>query len=76
MKVHCTYFNQFGKYYTQGTYTTFREEIHEIFDEVRQMLNNGLLPGLRRGTTNFHVLVEVPDHPNAHPCLIVPPSWE
>lgn len=70
MKVKLTYFKQSGKYYTDGEYDTNKEALYEIWDEVRSKQVAGELPGLIVGCTKFTILVEVPDHPHAHPHLI------
>lgn len=69
--VELQYFKDSGKYYSSGEYQTQKLYMYEIFDEVREMLANGKRPGLVDGANEFHTLVTVPNHPHAHPALIV-----
>lgn len=70
-KVNLTYFKHNGSFYSGGEYTSDKEFLFEIFDEVREMERCYELPGLR-GNDHWLVLVDVPDHPDRHPHLIVP----
>lgn len=69
-QVELTYFKDTGKYYATGSYTTHRDDLGDVWEEVRLMLFNGNRPGLVDGSDGFHVLVEVPGHPHAHPRLL------
>jgi hypothetical protein len=69
-RVHLTYFKGSGKYYSSGQYQTSHEELHQIFQEVKGLVQSGQLPGLRQGAS-FNTLIEVPDHPHNHPHLIM-----
>jgi hypothetical protein len=71
MKVNLTYFKDTGKYYCEGLYHTNLDPLFEIWDEVREMKKVGALPGLVKGSTEFYVLVEVPEHEHNHPRLIL-----
>jgi hypothetical protein len=79
MFVKLTYFQKSGKYYTESEYTTQLKNLDfapypglwEIFAEVQQMRDSGNLPGLVKGAKEFHVLVDVPEHPHRHPALIL-----
>jgi len=57
-EVHLTYFKDSGKYYSEGHYNTDKEAFYEIVEEIRQMLANGIRPGLVNGF-EFHVLAEI-----------------
>ena len=69
--VNLTYFKKSGKYYSGGRYKTGLDELHLIFQEVRNFQELGLLPDLVTGATEFHVLVDVPLHPHNHPYLCI-----
>jgi len=71
MRVELTYFKGTGKYVTEATYETEMKDMHDIWDELRVMLNDGKRPGLYDGHSGYHVLVNVPDHPHDHPRLMV-----
>lgn len=47
--VHLTYLKKSGKYYSEGMYTTRKEHMHQIFEEVRELTQRGELPGLVQG---------------------------
>jgi hypothetical protein len=72
-EVNLTYFKSTGKYYSEGTFTTSKEELSEIFTQVKQFLDDGMLPGLCEGAREFFVLISVPGHPHDHPHLCIPP---
>lgn len=76
MKVNLTYFKDTGKYYSEGSYETEKEHLFSIFQEVQQKVQDRILPGLVRGCSEFIVGIDVPDHPNNHPRLIVPSTEE
>ena len=69
--VHLTYFKKSGKYYTEGKYTSYKQHLFEIWEEVINLRNDGNLPDLRKGATDFNILIEVPTHPHAHPTIIM-----
>lgn len=73
-KVELTYFQASGKYYTDGEYESSRTHLFEIWEDVHIMHREKALPGLRPGHSYFIVLVDVPDHPHAHPHLIGVPN--
>ncbi|HEX9987061.1 MAG TPA: hypothetical protein VGE45_01080 [Chloroflexia bacterium] len=70
MEVELIYFKSSGKYYSEGQYETNREHMFQIFDEVKEMRDQGKLPGLRDGSRGYHILVTVPEHPQEYPGLI------
>lgn len=71
MKVNLVYFKQSGKYYSEGSYETNRKELYEIWYDVSLLMQDKELPGLTQGHSNFIVSVDVPEHPNNHPHLIL-----
>jgi hypothetical protein len=71
MKVQLTYFKDTGKFYGGGEYDTDKDALYEIWDEVREMIKQGIRPGLVEGCHEFHTLVNVPDHRHEHPRLIL-----
>lgn len=70
-KVKLTYFKSSGKYYTDGEYETKETELYLIYREVRELKRMGKLPGLAEGHSDFFVLAEVPDYPQAYPHLAI-----
>lgn len=70
-KVLLTYFRASGKYYTEGEYETKKTGLYEIWDEVENLKLLGTLPGLVEGANEFHISIDVPDHPHRHPHLIL-----
>ena len=57
-KVKLTYFTpDTGAYATEGRYESKQDFVFEIVREVREMLAEGRLPGLRRGFTNVVALI-------------------
>lgn len=83
MKVVLRYFKPSGKWYADGEYETSVPEVdlvhpagqrgpalYQIWQEVEQLKNAKRLPGLREGHSDFTVLIDVPDHPHRHPCII------
>lgn len=70
--VRLTYFKKSGKYYSEGEYISHHLHLLDIFREVRCMVEDTKkLPGLVDGAVEFHVLIDVPNHPHSHPALIV-----
>lgn len=72
MKVQLTYFKLRGKFYCDGEYTTQKEHLFEIFDEVAQLSDTRQLPGLTEGHSPYIVLISVPEHPHNHLHLVMP----
>jgi hypothetical protein len=72
MKVKLTYFTPRGKYYTDGEYETEKTNLWEIVEEVNVLARERKLPGLIEGHSQFIVHVDVPEHPNNHPNLVLP----
>ena len=71
MIVKLTYFKLSGKYYSEGSYPTDKKQLFEIWDEVKKLQEEKYLPGLLPGHSEFHVLIDVPEHPHRHPHLIL-----
>lgn len=69
-KIDLTYFKKSGKYYSSGCYYTNKEQMYHVFNEVKEMLENGKWPDLVDGINEFYVSVSSDEHPNAYPCLI------
>ena len=70
-EVKLTYFRERGKYYSDGSYTSEKEHLFEIFEEVENMAKDKKLPDLLEGCSEFHVLIDVPTHKYNHPHLVV-----
>lgn len=72
MLVKLTYFKASGKYYTEGKcYAKRGLPLFRIWELLDDMLKLGKRPGLVDGCNEFTVLIDVPDHQNNHPHLIV-----
>lgn len=69
--VNLTYFKDTGKYYSSGSFKTTHKPLYMIFEEVINMMKLGKRPGLIDGNSGFHVLIEVPEHENNHPRLLI-----
>ena len=69
--VELTYFKNTGKYYSIGGYHSYMLHMHEIYQEVRELKELGKLPGLVNGAIHFIVLINVPDHEDNVPHLIL-----
>lgn len=72
MLVKLSYFKPTGKWYSDGEMTVDPMPLYEIWGRVASLAQGRLLPGLQEGHSEFIVLVDVPDHPHAHPHLIIP----
>ena len=46
-------------------------ELFEIWNEVKEMKNKKILPGLVKGAWDYIISVDVPNHKNRHPKLIL-----
>jgi len=69
--VHLTYFRKNGKYYTNGNYVSYKQHLFEIWEEIGNLRDTGKLPGITSDTKEFHILIEVPNYPNAHPTILI-----
>lgn len=72
MRVELTYFKLGGKFYTSDCYNTTHEHLEDVWDEVREALSLGRLPGLCEGAKEFIVLINAPEHKGNHPRLCIP----
>lgn len=72
MRVNLDYFRPTGKWYASGHYDTTLEDLGDIWDEVRALAANRMLPGLCANHSDYVVSINVPDHPHNHPRLIMP----
>jgi hypothetical protein len=73
MQVKLDYFKPNGKWCTEGEYREHQTKpLHEIWQDVKQMLLDKTLPGLCVDHSLFIVSVDVPEHEHNHPHLIVP----
>lgn len=72
LRVNLTYYREAGKFSTEGHYRTRQTDLWEIWVEVQRMLDERKLPGLIEGHDACFVTVDVPQHVNRHPHLILP----
>lgn len=73
-QVQLSYFRPTGKFLTAATTTSSRAALHEIWADVNEMRRLGRLPNLRPGTGHdLFVVVDVPDHPQRTPHMVMPP---
>ena len=73
-KVHLTYFRQTGKFLATAETTIARHAIVQIWEEIDEMRRLGGLPGLRPGAgRDLLISIDVPDHPQRVPHLVMPP---
>lgn len=73
-KVQLRYFRQTGKFLATAETILAFEELVEIWEEIDDMRRIGRLPGLRPGAgRDLFVLIEVPDHPQRVPHLVMAP---
>lgn len=70
-EVHLTYFRKSGKYYSEGKYTSYKQHLFEIWEEVGNLRRDGKLPHITEGSREWNILVEVPRHPHAHPTILM-----
>lgn len=69
MKIKLTYFKAFGggplnlggKYYSTGEFESKSDMFHEFLDEIEDLIYNKNLPGLMKGSSEFHVYVDETD---------------
>lgn len=69
-KVKLKYFKESGKFYSDGEFETTLENMYDIFDLVKLLKYHGYLPGLFRGSIEFHITIDVPTHEFNYPALI------
>ncbi len=68
-KIKLTYFKQTGKYYSEGSYLTEKEQMFEISDEIKKMKNENKLPEI--SGSEWIIYVDADNHPNGYPLLIL-----
>lgn len=56
-QVYLQYFKKSGKYYSSGQYVTDKTSYYEIIQEVSSMLQEGNLPDLVEGCSEFDVYI-------------------
>jgi hypothetical protein len=67
VKVILTYFRESGKYYSEGIYMEDYLPLYKIWEKIENMKKH---PGLSMKWRGF-ISVDVPDHINNHPHLII-----
>jgi len=76
-KVILTYFRPTGKYLANAETVIAHDALVTIWEEVHEMRRLGRLPGLRPNAgRDLFVLVDVPDHPQCTPHLVMPPFFD
>ncbi len=77
MRAELRYFKSSGKWYSDGYFEVDgKRDMIDIWNDVREMVATGRLPGLIHGHSEFYVLLTVPGHPHDHPRLFIPPGLE
>lgn len=73
-KVLLTYFRQTGRFLATAETTINRSAMSEIWLEIDAMRRLGQLPGLRSGAgRDLLIVIDVPDHPQRVPHMVMPP---
>ena len=67
-KVELTYFKKNGKYYSFGSYKTNKDNLYDIWDEVKDMKLKSKLPGIYGN--EWIISIDIPNHEYNHPHLI------
>lgn len=68
------YFRPKGKFLAVAEMTTAQDELIDIWEEIDDMRRLGRLPGLRpMAGRDLLIVVDVPDHPQRVPHLVMPP---
>ena len=71
MKVKLTYFQENGKFYTEGEIDMELDYLFIIWDKLEKMFKEGKRPGLTDGHSGLHVLVTTEFHPEDIPHLFL-----
>lgn len=71
MKVNLTYFKKSGTFYGRGNYEIESQPLYMIWESIERLLDSGIRPGLVDGHSGFHVLIDVPEHEDNHPHLLI-----
>ena len=66
MVVNIKYFDAKGQFYSNGEYTTEKEHMQDVFEEVAGLFEKGIKPGLAN-KGNFLAYVDVPNHKENYP---------
>jgi hypothetical protein len=75
--VQLIYFRSTGKYLTRAEIVIDQSVLAKIWDEVNELRRVGRLPGIRLNAgRDLFVLVDVPDHPQRVPYLVMPPFFD
>ena len=71
--VQLTYFKRNGKFYDEGKFpASMHTPLYRIWENVRDMQEQGKLPGLVDGAgKEFNILVNAPGHPHDHPHIVM-----
>ncbi len=73
-KVQLIYFRSTGKFLATAETTADHNTIVKIWEAIDDMRRLGRLPGLRQGSgRDLFILVDVADHPQRVPHLVMPP---
>ena len=76
-KVQLTYFRPTGKFLATAEMIVAMDDLVEIWEEVDDVRRLGRLPGLRPGAgRDLLIVVDVPDHPQRVPHLVMPPFFD
>jgi hypothetical protein len=69
--VDLTYFKESGKYYSESSYVTSQKTMYYVIQEVKFKMKERKLPGLVDGAYGYTVCLNVPDHPENVPQLLL-----
>ena len=76
-KVQLMYFRSTGKFLARAEMIVALDGLVEIWEEVDDLRRLGRLPGLRLGAgRDLLIVVDVPDHPQRVPHLVMPPFFD
>jgi len=76
-RVQLTYFRPSGKYLANAETVIAHDAITKIWEEIHEMRRLGRLPGLRPNAgRDLLVVVDVPEHPQRVPHLVMPPLFD
>jgi len=73
-RVHLNFFRLTGKFLTSAELIIDEVAIADIWEKVHELRRMGQLPGLRTNSgRDLFIVVDVPDHPQRVPHLVMPP---
>lgn len=77
-EIKVTWFRPSGKYYTDGSFFTKREDMLGVFYEFQDMLAEGIRPGLVDSKKNeFFAVLDCSAHPHGFPMMFRPNcAWD